>query len=135
MGDGLVERMNWSLLNLLRTFVEKEDSWEEHLQLLLLIYRTTKHSTTGLFPFEVLFGSNPPSQQIPDMSTAVIPEPSDNSLNLKCKLELREMVDANIVESAERQQQFYEGCESCARLEVGQQVLLGNPTKGKLDPR
>lgn len=125
MGDGLVEKMNRSLSNLLRTFVEKEDSWEEHLQMLLLIYRTTKHSTTGLF----LFGSNPPSQQIPDMSTSVIPEPSHYSLNLKHKLELREMVDANIVESAERQQQFYKSCESRARLEV----LLGNPTKGKLD--
>ena len=44
-------------------------------------------------------------------------------------------MDANIVESAERQQQFYEGCESRARLEVGQQVLLENPSKGKLDPR
>ena len=112
-----------------------KDSWEEHLQLLLFIYRTTKHSTTGLSLFEILFGSNPPTQQNPDMSTSVIPEHSDYTLNLKRKLiKLREMVDANIVESAERQQQFYEGCESHARLEVGQQVLLDNPTNRKLDP-
>ena len=136
MGDGLVERMNRSLLSLLHAFVEKEDSWEEHLQLLLFAYRTTKHSTTGLSPFEVLFGSNPPSLQIPDLTTSVIPEPCEYSQCLKRKLlELREMVEANIVESAERQQQSYEGCESRATLEVGQQVLLDNPTKGKLDPR
>ena len=53
----------------------------------------------------------------------------------KLQLELREMEEANIVESAERQQQSYEGCESRATLEVGQQVLLDNPTKGKLEPR
>ena len=29
-GDGLVDRMNQSLLNLLCTFVEKERDWEQH---------------------------------------------------------------------------------------------------------
>ena len=36
MGDGLVERMNRSLLSLLRTYVERENLWEEHLQLLFI---------------------------------------------------------------------------------------------------
>ena len=36
MGDGLVERMNRSLLNLLRAFVQKSSDWENHLQLLML---------------------------------------------------------------------------------------------------
>ena len=40
MGDGLVERMNYSLLNLLCMLVEKENDWEEHVQLLLFVYRT-----------------------------------------------------------------------------------------------
>ena len=62
MGDGLVERMNRSLLTLIRFHVEKDNQWEEHLQLLLFMYRTTRHTTTGLSPYEILFGSNPPSQ-------------------------------------------------------------------------
>jgi len=53
MGDGLVERMNRSLLNFLRAFIEKEVNWEQHLQFLLYNYRTTKHSSTGLCPFEM----------------------------------------------------------------------------------
>ena len=59
MEDGLVERMNRSLLNLQRTLVEKENDWEEHVQRLLFVYRTTKHSTTKLSPYEILFGQNP----------------------------------------------------------------------------
>ena len=35
MGDGLVERMNRSLLTLLRILVDKENDWEDHLQLAL----------------------------------------------------------------------------------------------------
>ena len=43
------------------------------------------------------------------------------------------MVDANLVESTERQKKFYSGSFS-ANVHVGQQVLLNNPAAGKLDP-
>ena len=136
MGDGLVERMNRSLLNLFRSHIDREEDWEEHLQLLLFLYRTTKHATTGLSPYEILFGFNPPSLLTPSLPGAVTPEPTEYSARLKCKLlELREMVDANIVESAERQHQSYRGSETRVKLRSGQQVLLNNPIKGKLDPR
>ena len=135
MGDGLEERMNRSLLSLLRTYVERETQWEEHLQLLLYIYRTTKHSSTGFSPFEVLFGSNPPLQQVPDLCRPLFPEPSNYCEQLKNKLaSLREMVDSNLVESADRQQNSYKG-SSRSPLEPGQQVLLNNPCANKLEPR
>ena len=134
MGDGLVERMNRSLLSLMRSYVNKERDWEEHLQLLLFLYRTTKHATTGLSPYEVLFGSNPPSLHTPDLPSTSILEPSDYSAVLRGKiLELRELVNANQVESADQQQKSYLGCKP--NISVGQKVLLSNPTKGKLGHR
>ena len=135
MGDGLVERFNRSLLSLLRTYVEREDLLEEHLQLLLFIYRSTKHSSIGFSLFEVIFGSNPPLQQIPDFSSSLLPEPSDYCETLKKKLALlKEMVDANLVESAAQQKRAYEGSDRVP-LKPGQQVLLNDPCAGKLDPR
>ena len=77
MGDGLVERMNRSLLTLLRTHVEKDSQWEEHLQLLLFMYRTTKHASTGLSPYEVLFGCNPPSHWLPNLQETVVVDQLD----------------------------------------------------------
>jgi len=38
MGDGLVERMNHSILNKLCDLVDREGDWEEHLQLPLYPY-------------------------------------------------------------------------------------------------
>ena len=38
MGDGLVERMNRSLLSLLRTQTVRQNDWEDYLQLLLFVY-------------------------------------------------------------------------------------------------
>ena len=135
MGDGLVERMNRSLLNLLRTYTDSRHDWEEHLQLLLFFYRTTRHSVTGLSPYEILFGSNPPSLHLPTIQTSVIPDPSSYSIFLQwILLELHEMVEANVIEASDRQCNSYNNCAKKA-LSVGQHVLLTNPTCGKLDPR
>lgn len=135
MGDGLVERMNRSLLTLLRSHVERDRDWEEHLQILLFLYRTTRHATTGLSPYEILFGANPPSLQVSSPPSVVILDPSDYSTSLRSKiLELRELVDSNTVESAEHQRRCYQSSEAGVELKIGQQVLLNKPSRGKLDP-
>ena len=51
-----------------------------------------------------------------------------------CKRNYWELVDANIVQSIERQQQLYTSAKP-PHLQQGQKILLNNPTKGKLDPR
>ena len=135
MGDGLVERMNRSLLNLLRALVKTESDWEEHVQLLLFVYRTTKHSTTKLSPYEILFGQNPAPLQFPAPPIDTIQDPHDYSSQLQRKLlEFKELVEANIVEATRKQAEYYNSQEP-VKLSVGQQVLLDDPTKGKLDPR
>ena len=102
MGDGLVERMNHSLLNLICSQMERDNQWEEHLQLLLFIYRISKHASTGLSPYEILFGSNPPSQWLPNLQDTILIDQSDYCENLRRKLmKLKEIMDANSVRSAE----------------------------------
>ena len=135
MGDGLVKRMKRSLLNLLRALVKMESDWEEHVQLLLFVYKTTKHSTTKLSPYEILFGQYPAPLPFLVLPIDTIHDPGDYSSQLQRKLfELRELVEANIVEATSRQTEYYKGQEP-VKPNVGQQVLLDDPSKGKLDPR
>ena len=135
MGDGLVEHMNRSLLNLLRALLKTESDWEEHVQLLLFVYRTTKYSTTKLSPYEILFGQNSAPLPFAVPPIDIIHDPGDYSSQLQWKLfELRELVEANIIEATSRQTEYYKGQES-VKLNVGQQVLLDDSTKEKLDPR
>ena len=95
--------MNWSILNLVRGLVEKEGDWEEHLQLPLYVCRTTKPATTGLSPYEILFGSKPPPLHLPAAGKIIHQDPADYSHRIQGKLlEFRELVEANIVESAYR---------------------------------
>ena len=135
MGDGLVEGMNRSILNLLHGLVHKVEDWEEYLQLLLYLYRTTKHATTGLSPYEILFGSNPPHLNIPTSGMISHLDPPDYSSLIQGKLlELGEFVEANTIEMANKQFQSYQSKEP-VKLQTGQEVLLDNPARGKLDPR
>ena len=83
MRDSLIESMSHSLLTLIWTHVERDSQWEEHLQLLLFMYRTTKHTTTGLSPYEILFGSNPPSLWLPNLQDSVVIDQSDYVENLR----------------------------------------------------
>ena len=55
-GDGMVERLNRSILQMLRTYVTKECNWERYLPLIMYAYRTTPHSSTQLSQFKLMFG-------------------------------------------------------------------------------
>ena len=50
--DGLVERFNRTLLNLLSiAVVDAERDWDVHLPLLMFAYCTSVHETNGVTPF------------------------------------------------------------------------------------
>eukprot|EP00731_Ephydatia_muelleri_P028382 Em0020g26a len=55
--DGLVERFNRTLLNLLSiAVVDAERDWDVQLPLLMFAYRTSMHETNGVISFEMMFG-------------------------------------------------------------------------------
>ena len=86
-------------------------------------------------PYEILFGQNPVPLHFPAPPIKAIHDLHDYSSQLQRKLlEFKELVEANIVEATHKQAEYYNSQEP-VKLSVGQQVLLDNPTKGKLDPR
>ena len=59
-GDGMVERFNQSLLQLLRAYVAKYDEWEHFLHMVLYAYRTAIHSSMGVSPLCSCLVNNKP---------------------------------------------------------------------------
>jgi len=67
-GDGMVEQFNRILLQLLRSYTEKQEEWERYLPYVLFAYCTAVHTSTGVSPFEPMFGCSPIQNPLPTMS-------------------------------------------------------------------
>ena len=68
-GDGMVERFNRTLLQLLRSYTEQQEEWERYLPFVLFAYRTAVHTSTGVSPFEMMFGRPPVQNPFPTRTT------------------------------------------------------------------
>ncbi len=57
MANGMVERFNASLLNMIVTYVNEEQSnWDVYLPIVTSAYRSSVHETTGYTPNQLMFG-------------------------------------------------------------------------------
>ena len=55
--DGLVERQNRTLQSILSAFVSEHSAdWDEWLDQAVFAYNTSVHKSTGLSPYELIFG-------------------------------------------------------------------------------
>ena len=58
--NGQTERMNQTIINMLKTLAERNKSnWKDHIQKLVHAYNCTTHSSTGYSPYYLLFGRVP----------------------------------------------------------------------------
>ena len=63
-GNSLVEGSNITILQMLRCYVNESWEWEKYLPLILYAYRTTKHATTKVTPFQLMYGREPSHMEV-----------------------------------------------------------------------
>ena len=140
MGDGQVERMNRTLVNMLKTLSSKEkDNWKIHLPKLAFAYNSTINKSTGYSPFFLLFGrhSRLPIDSMFDINSNDSREGEsyskfvtewENSMKTA-----REIANKNIQQSTSYNKQYYDKKAKSVEIEVGDNVLVKNvKRKGKL---
>ena len=102
--DGMVERFNRTLLQLLRSYVDTEENWEQYLPLVLYVYRTSVHFSTGVSPFMMMYGRQPKQS---DLSSPTAFNSQSYPAYLQDKLaNLQDFVESNLAAAADQQKIF-----------------------------
>ena len=131
-GDGMVERFNRTLLQLLRTYVKSQEEWETYLPCVLYAYRTSQHTATKASPYFLLYGRDPPLHQLQQhLAYDSLSYPA----HIRHKLAvLQDFVHANLTQEASRQKTYYDHRTYVPSFTTGDPVWLSIPTAG-LDGR
>jgi len=82
-GDGMVECLNHSLLQLLRVYIDTQEEWERYLPLVIFAYHTAVYASTGVSPFTFMFRCQP---QITDLSIPTAFDSGPYQAQLQAKL-------------------------------------------------
>ena len=132
-GNGLVERFNRSLLQLLRKYIVNEFDWEQHLPLALYAYRTAIHFSTGISPHMLMFGREPCARLF---DSVIYFNSGSYQHYLRDKLaKLQDLVEVNLVKAADQQKVHYDRWSKASSFATHDKVWLSVPTTGKLQPR
>ena len=132
-GDGMVERFNRTLLQMLRSYTSQRSDWEQYLPLVLFAYRSATHPSTGFSPFELMFGRPALCSDLPEISAF---DPMSYQAELRSRLaEFRDLVDTHHAQAAHHQKSQYDRHALSREFHVGDLVWLSCPRAGKLDAR
>uniref|UniRef100_A0A667W970 Gypsy retrotransposon integrase-like protein 1 n=1 Tax=Myripristis murdjan TaxID=586833 RepID=A0A667W970_9TELE len=139
-GNGRAERMNQTLLNMLRTLeAEKQNKWPEHLPELLQAYNNTVHSSTGFAPSYLMFGRHlrlPVDVGLGTMDARQTGDLGSWVRNHHQKLTYAyDLARRKMEKAAERTKQRYDRRADAAPLLVGERVWVRNRNRkgqGKL---
>ena len=133
MGDGMVERLNKTVLNMLKAIPETEKKrWKDHLPKLGFAYNTTVNKTTGYSPFFLMFGRNgrlPIDRMFGLDSLVPIKRQSHSQFVKEWKDKMEEafrLANNHIDKAANYNKQHYDKKVRGEEVNVGDQVLVRN---------
>jgi hypothetical protein len=140
--NGLVERFNKTLSESLAKLITHDKEWDLYIAPVLFAYRTSRHSTTKIAPFYLLYGrsaklptDDPLNEQPHGNVNTRIKELIDDLPVIRSKAKLQ------IVNSQQKQKnQHDKKIKMRPQLQIGDKVLYYNAANetrrsGKLDPK
>jgi transposase InsO family protein len=128
--DGLVERFNHTLVEMLAMYTSSEqDDWDEAIPAVLFAYRTEKHATTTESPSMLMFGR----EAVYPVETVLNTKPrTEEAGQIKARLkEATALARAAISKSQDAQKARYDQDHKDTVYKVGQYVLWFRPYRRK----
>ena len=137
MANGLVERFNGVLKNMLRrTAFNNPKSWDRHIAPLLFAYRETPQASTGFSPFELVFSHKVkgPLDILKDLWTGEVDGKVKSTyeyvVNMRERLQdAVELANEHLGEAKTRQKKYYDRGAKQRTFREGDKVLILLPTE------
>ena len=128
--DGVVERLNWTLLSMLAATVQEHPGdWDKKLRLMCMAFNTSVHQSTGFSPFFLLFGRQ---ARLPvDLAYGSAPMEEMTTQEYVRNLQQTEKAYSTVRNHAgaalEQQKELYDRKVHGDEYQVGDLVWLHNP--------
>lgn len=135
--DGLTERFNQTLKQMLRKFVNETGSdWDQWLPYLLFAYREVPQASTGFSPFELLYGHEVRGPLTLLRETWEVDQGREEPVNvishviqMREKLQrMSELAQTHMMEAQQHQKTWYDQSARQRSFDLGQKVLVMLPT-------
>lgn len=132
--NGSLERSHHVLTEYLKTQINKDNEWDEHIALAMFSYNTSVHESTQYSPFELVFGrlpriptSHPPIEEETDTTYRQYLTELFNKL-----YDTQEDARQHLIKSKIRSKRYYDKRINPCNLQPGNNVyLLKEPRRGK----
>ena len=126
MGNGIAERFNSTLINMLGTLESSQKvDWKSHIGSMVHAYNCTKHDTTGFAPYFLMFGCHTRIAVDLALGRHETQCSADYVTNLKDRLKTAyELAEANSRVSQSSQKKFYDQRVRSAVLAPDDRVLV-----------
>lgn len=138
-GNGITERVNKTIKPNLAKLVETEENdWDFYLQMAISAYNTTVHSTTGISPYEAMYGRKPVTiAEVVSKNSSTLDEHgeldkvSDFIANLKDNaIRINDIIEKHTRLSQEKQKQNYDKfVKGKTQYKIGDIVKIPNNIK------
>ena len=135
--DGLVERFNRTLCDMLACYVhDEQELWETYLPFVTLAYNTSVQTSLNETPLYLFYGREPnlPTDEIQSIRYRAIENKEE-----KYKQEWQRAIEIareNLIKAKNKQKEYYDKQSKISIVKVGQFVLLNaQGTRGKFSNR
>ena len=131
--DGLVERFNRTLCDMLSNYVSEEpDSWDLYLPFVTLAYNSSEQTTLKNNPFYLFYGRQP---NLPTDIIVTREDEEEENVKYNWKKSI-ELAKKNLMIAQEKQKQNYDKDTKVVQYQENDLVLLKAPNApGKFNPR
>lgn len=132
--NGSIERSHHVLMEYLKVHVDKEENWDQFIELAIFSYNTSVHEGTKYSPYELVFGRLvrlPSAHPKIEENTEITYQDYLNDLFNKL-YEIQTIARSNLIQAKERSKYYYDRNLNPQKFKVGSYVyLLREPKKGK----